>query len=527
MLLEGDEYERAATELEDAMTPFGLQAEIRAEYGDHKLGGWASDNVPLQLAHIATGPVITTNFDRALEAAFELYGTPFKATIVGVKTDIAMESVSAGERVVIKLHGDWQSSHDRVLTHNDYKRLYGDSTQADTEMRRMLRDIAAGRCLLFVGCSLRQDRTMEVLKDAAVTGAASRHFAIVECPADPNQKWARERFLYERNIVPIWYEHRCHDQVLQILSYLSEVKSAAQRGASRKSGGSRRMPPLLRTGPIAHTMCDRRSQSDKYCTFFADSLKACDGMVRITVVHGRADQCHKGLCDRLIAEGSTLAIAASETGTAPVSREYVPWRYGNRDSVKALADAMWREIYSKHTRKAPMTIPTAIEFRREIVRQRKHVVFTIHTIQSDRWRYGGEELLRYHLDAWEQLNPIKWSTAFHVLINVVHPMTGIRSVARSYNLRITNSLVRQIRDRIPASRFLVLDELMAVRRTDVDDWFQEHADDVSDMDRTNIIDSIYRGQFGIKRLTCPMIRIEREYNSPKNLDRCLSYIAVS
>src|ERR1700730_2338029 len=72
------------------------------------------------LPFLASGPVITTNYDYVLERAFEAAGRSFERFISGPLVDTTVAAVHGNERALIKIHGDCRESTFRVLTVEEY-----------------------------------------------------------------------------------------------------------------------------------------------------------------------------------------------------------------------------------------------------------------------------------------------------------------------------------------------------------------------------------------------------------------------
>ena len=99
------------------------------------------------------------------------------------------------------------------LTSADYQRHYGSIPSSpgwpppwnDLPLPRVLRRLFISRPVLFLGCSLNGDRTMDVMARCAdqLTGIA--HFAALAQPADPELQAPHEAYLAARNILPIWF----------------------------------------------------------------------------------------------------------------------------------------------------------------------------------------------------------------------------------------------------------------------------------------------------------------------------------
>ena len=73
--------------------------------------------------------------------------------------------------------------------------------------------------LLFLGCSLGPDRTVRLLREVA-SGDTNmpRHYAFLRKPDNDADRIARENFLAEGSIFPIWYDYDLqHDEAIMAL----------------------------------------------------------------------------------------------------------------------------------------------------------------------------------------------------------------------------------------------------------------------------------------------------------------------
>jgi hypothetical protein len=156
---------------------------------------------------LASGPVITTNFDRVLERAFEVNGAPFESIISGPRPDLIVDALHGNRRVLIKLHGDWQDRVGRTFAKSDYTANYG---KAEPKKKRLLLAGVEGllfssRSLLFIGASLGPDRTVDLLREVQERYAGIRHFAIMAVPKTAKAFDEKEKHLRSCGVLPLWY----------------------------------------------------------------------------------------------------------------------------------------------------------------------------------------------------------------------------------------------------------------------------------------------------------------------------------
>lgn len=87
----------------------------------------------------------------------------------------------------MKLHGDAESDATHILTEQQYELAYGQPPAFDFQkpLPKALRQIYISQSLLFLGCGLEQDWTMDLFKAAKESDAyqVPNHYAIVEEPS--------------------------------------------------------------------------------------------------------------------------------------------------------------------------------------------------------------------------------------------------------------------------------------------------------------------------------------------------------
>jgi predicted ATPase len=221
--LDALQYEEAAELLQQRMHS-RFQDLIAHYFGDQVLEGVEFRGAAALVPHVAVGPVITTNFDRLLENVFKQAGCPFPVTVWHDRVDAAIESMSHNGLLLLKLHGDWQFPGERVLTLSEYRAHYGKS-KTKINFHLAIPHVLAlmvTRPMLFLGCSLKQDRTGQIIRQLADRNPAFRHFAILEYPENEAQYRERIDELSLANIRPIWYPQKQHEKIEQILAFLAE-----------------------------------------------------------------------------------------------------------------------------------------------------------------------------------------------------------------------------------------------------------------------------------------------------------------
>jgi hypothetical protein len=236
-------YEEAAEELFRVRGPNAFQAQVDDAFGPHRLVGKPLTGAVTHLPRLTSGLVLTTNFDGVLEAVFTGANTPFEEVILGMKLDKIRDAFQHKRRVLLKLHGDAADRTDRVFTLGDYKRNYGDLDEEQSRPLRTVLEFAMHAPLLFLGCSLKQDRTMRVLEALANKGSLLKHYAVLERPATDDELAERQRYFAKLGVWPIWYPPTRHDLIEPLLAYLA---LQAEEGAEERAG--KKQPPRLSAG---------------------------------------------------------------------------------------------------------------------------------------------------------------------------------------------------------------------------------------------------------------------------------------
>lgn len=158
---------------------------------------------------------ITTNFDNVLELVSHANDQPFEEILKGASIEQFRMMRGRGKRCLLKVHGDHMNPQGRVLTRAEYDAAYGPGCAARTELQYVF----GSEPLLFLGCSLYEDRTMQLLKEVVTADPNTpKNYAFMKRPSDPAALVLREHFLTDRKIFAIWYDGD-HDESIEALFY--------------------------------------------------------------------------------------------------------------------------------------------------------------------------------------------------------------------------------------------------------------------------------------------------------------------
>lgn len=226
-----DEYPFMLDQLPDIVSP-----DILAKCPDDKKRTSAAWVLPYLFRREL---VMTTNFDRVLEECYQTNQNTAIPTVTPANQDRLAQLQLNQELCLLKLHGDIGkeavSINDLVFTGKQYAQHYSDGTPLVTVLTQRF----STRRMLFLGCSLSVDRTMDILKKVVTAKKGVRHFAILGCKK--SEIPTRMKELQALGIIPIFYDDSNHDAVRVILERLLEETDLA--GYTQLCRSCRSAPP--------------------------------------------------------------------------------------------------------------------------------------------------------------------------------------------------------------------------------------------------------------------------------------------
>lgn len=172
--------------------------------------------------------IVTTNFDRIIETVYHYYDKDFEAFIMPMTKSESqlqkMESIRNSNHYLIKLHGDIRAVDKIVFSKEDYNETYGETL--DSANIGYLSLLLQSKCMLFLGCSLKEDRTVEILRKLSLYDNYFPHYAIMEMKyeKDCKQYYEELKRISDMNIDCIWYPKQTHGYINIILENLIKKK---------------------------------------------------------------------------------------------------------------------------------------------------------------------------------------------------------------------------------------------------------------------------------------------------------------
>ena len=179
-LLTSGAYEAVLEEIEAVRGREVFINEIRDEFSR---SGTIPD-VVWRISELFTDTIITTNYDRLIEQAYDT-GEESKVQVINGLN--ALEKPDPKKITVIKLHGDIREPKRCILSKNQYDEAYGNgSLNMNKPIPKLLAYHYKNSSLLFLGCSLRNDRTVQVFKKIkegmGEEEETKQHFSIEQAP---------------------------------------------------------------------------------------------------------------------------------------------------------------------------------------------------------------------------------------------------------------------------------------------------------------------------------------------------------
>lgn len=206
-LIEAGHYLEAAEELANK-NQVVFENYIRTTFRVQDLAGPIA-----HLPRLARGCVVTTNLDDAIEQVFRKESIVFDGYMHGAQEHNFFPRLVRNQKCLLKLHGDSDNAATYVLRSSEYQAAYRDPFDFHLPLPKALRQIYVSRSLLFLGCSLNGDKTIELFEfvNSQKEYELPRHFAILPVPPGAADKTTQETRLLEAGIQPIWYATNRHE----------------------------------------------------------------------------------------------------------------------------------------------------------------------------------------------------------------------------------------------------------------------------------------------------------------------------
>lgn len=170
------------------------------------------------LTELFNDTVLTTNYDRLLEQAL---GAGHEDRLQIINALMRSEQPDAKRTTIVKLHGDITKPGKCILSKNQYDDAYGaDALDLSLPIPKLLSHYYQNASLLFLGCSLNNDRTVQVfraVRQQAGDADLKQHFSFEQACDNPEVMATRNAMLESLGITAIWFEKDRFDLVERLL----------------------------------------------------------------------------------------------------------------------------------------------------------------------------------------------------------------------------------------------------------------------------------------------------------------------
>lgn len=178
--------------------------------------------VPYLLVSEFSQMVITTNYDTLLEdVSMNTAAGPLKPILPCLVGQMS-EAIQINDRCLLKMHGSVEEISSFIFTQEQYRKFYGERGCREGRLLPMyLMKLFSGKKILFVGCSLERDYTLDILEECIEQNRSISHYAIVPYPTESNKQIERNREMARLGIEPIYYPEGDFYAVNQLIGYLA------------------------------------------------------------------------------------------------------------------------------------------------------------------------------------------------------------------------------------------------------------------------------------------------------------------
>ncbi|MBI3521097.1 MAG: SIR2 family protein [Bacteroidetes bacterium] len=212
-LLDGGQYEKLIEEIEVKGFRDAFLRQIKDTFSEEVE---PNDTYRL-ITDLFPNKVLTTNYDQTLEQAYKIFKS---SKIQIIESSNILENLDYTRTTVIKLHGDINYPPKCIISKKQYEDAYGNgSLDLSKDIPSLLKYYFETKSLLFLGCSLNRDRTMEVFKEIkdANPNEVFSHFTFEAMPETKKELEARNNYLAGIGIAAIWYPKGRYEYIEQML----------------------------------------------------------------------------------------------------------------------------------------------------------------------------------------------------------------------------------------------------------------------------------------------------------------------
>lgn len=167
--------------------------------------------------------IVTTNYDTILENILnDINGFDNVHVFLPFQREKMTQAIKTNQTCILKMHGSIDEASSIIFSSLQYDEAYGKGKiDISKPVPNFLSSIFNGKSVLFIGCSLSQDRTMEVLSACLDNNEYIKNYAIVELPEDKRKIIEQRIYLATLGIIPIYYPAGQYECVELLVNYLA------------------------------------------------------------------------------------------------------------------------------------------------------------------------------------------------------------------------------------------------------------------------------------------------------------------
>lgn len=221
----GDFLEFAETIVKQAGNPDIIMKRIREVFDERNV---TVSETPYILVSSFSNLIITTNYDSILEEVSRISSKGPLKPLLPCLTGQMNEAIQINDRRLLKIHGSLEEVSSFIFTKKQYFTAYGKKGKRDNLfLPNFLDRIYSTKKVLFVGCSLDKDITLEILEESIKKNGNISHYAIVPLPKEPELQIKRKRQLAKLGIEGIYFPEGDYNSISLLLNYLAQESNFA------------------------------------------------------------------------------------------------------------------------------------------------------------------------------------------------------------------------------------------------------------------------------------------------------------
>lgn len=265
-------------------------------------------------------------------------------------------------------------------------------------------------------------------------------------------------------------------------------------------------------GDLVPRLCDRREQEHSFSSAFNRHMKKLARAPQIYFISGAEGDRHESLVERFQwTFMRDIAIQTRNDRDASVAMGKVPWPLSA--TVDEAMDELLGElfgIFDPRYRTSPLPV-TPAELKNLTANRPEPVVLVQHEIRSKSWSRITAALIERYLKFWSDVATLQPAPQFVVFFNLVlcdsdernaealkdfvESLTDTSEDRKPFWKRLGGLLGTPDTPRAPLPKNIAvtpLPPLQAVRREDVDDWFDQRGQKINFEKRQRVCEELFR-----------------------------------